>query len=41
MDDAAFHYLVNTVNIRPYDAFLSYLRLLPSQLKLDEGSVRF
>jgi len=38
IDDAALQYLGNTVNIRPYDAFFSYLKQLPSQLKLDEGS---
>jgi hypothetical protein len=40
MDDAALQYLGNTINIRPYDTFFSYLKQLPSQLKLDEASVR-
>ena len=40
MNDAALQYLGDTVNLRPYDTFLSYLEKLPSQLKLDEGSVR-
>lgn len=40
MDDAALQYLGNTVNIWPYDTFFGYLKQLPSQLKLDEGSVR-
>lgn len=39
LDDAALQYLRETINIRPYDTFFSYLKQLPGHLKLDGASV--
>lgn len=38
LDDAALQYLRETINIRPYDTFFSYLKQLPGHLKLDGAS---